>query len=129
MTAFLIDTHLLIWSLLRAPRLSRRAVALIEDPAHRLLFSAVSIVEIAIKYAQGRPDFPVDPGITRRTLLENDYHELPLTSLHGERVGTLPPVHKDPWDRLMIAQALAEGMPFVTADASLANYPGQVIVV
>ena len=129
MTTYLIDTHLLIWALLRSRQLSRRAAALIEDPSHRLLFSPVSIAEIAIKHAQGRADFPVEPRRSWQTLIANDFHELGLTSAHAALLGSLPPVHKDPFDRLMIAQALAEGVPFVTADAVLAGYPGQVMVV
>lgn len=125
----LIDTQLLIWAGEDVGRLSRAAVALLTDEDNQFLFSAIAIVEIAIKHAQGRRDFPFEPGRVRAALLANEFLELPLSSEHGVRLGQLPPIHKDPFDRLMIAQALAEGVPFVTADRLLAGYPGQVIIV
>ena len=126
---YLVDTNLLIWAAEGSPRLSKAATAILEHGGNRLWFSPLSIVEVAIKFARGRPDFRVDPMILHRTLLENRLEELVLTTAHAGRLLDLPPVHKDPFDRLMIAQALAEGVPFVTADAVLAAYPGQIIVV
>ena len=93
------------------------------------LFSPLSVAEVAIKRAKGSADFDVDPLWLRADLLENGYSELPLTSAHAARLIALPPIHKDPFDRLLVAQALVEGLPLVTADALLAEYPGQVIVV
>ena len=125
----LIDTQLLIWAGEDVGRLPCRAVTLLTDPAYQLLFSSLAIAEIAIKHGQGRSDFPFEPGRVRAALRANDYVELPLTSEHGVRLGQLPPIHRDPFDRLMIAQALVEGIPFVTADKVLAGYPGQVTLV
>ncbi len=129
MTASLFDTHVLLWAMADHARLSRRAMELVASEANVRWFSPVSIGEIAIKWQQGRPDFPYSPYRIRDDLLRAGLQELPLTALHACRLAGLPPIHKDPFDRLMVAQALAEGVPFVTADAVLANYPGQVIVV
>lgn len=93
------------------------------------LFSPLSIAEIAIKTARGRPGFSADAARVRAELLTDGLAELPLSSAHAARLADLPPVHKDPFDRLMVAQALAEGVPFVTADTVLAGYPGQIVVV
>ncbi|WP_174278712.1 type II toxin-antitoxin system VapC family toxin [Sphingomonas bacterium] len=129
MTAYLFDTHLLLWSAAGDPRLPRRAAALIASEAHVRLFSPVSIAEIAIKWQQRRPDFQFAPARMRAEMLEEGYVELPLTSLHATRIADLSRLHGDPFDRLLVAQALAEGVPFVTADAVLAGYPGQIMVV
>lgn len=125
----LVDTNLLIWMGEEPRRLSRRATAILGDPGRELLFSALSVAEVAIKYALGRPDFRIEPELFRQALLREEFGELPLTGVHASRLADLPPVHRDPFDRLMIAQALAEGVPFVTADPVLSGYPGQVIVV
>lgn len=125
----LFDTQILIWAADGSSRLSRDAIALLLDPNSQRLFSPLSVVEVAIKRAKGSVDFDVNPVWLRTDLLDNGYAELPLTSGHAARLFELPPIHKDPFDRLMIAQALAEGVPFVTADRLLAGYPGQVIIV
>lgn len=121
-TACLFDTHLLLWAAEASPRLPRRAAALMNDAATLRLFSPLSIAEVSIKHAQRRPDFDVEPGLLRQALLDSDYVELPLTAAHAALVGGLPRIHKDPFDRLLIAQATAEGVVFVTADARLAAY-------
>ncbi len=100
--------------------------SLIEDSSNDLLFSAASIWEIAIKDAFGRADFHCDPVLLRRGLLDNGYQELPVTSAHAVAVGRLPPIHKDPFDRMLVAQAVAEGITLLTADARLASYPGPI---
>ncbi len=74
----------------------------------------------------GRGDFRVEPRVLRRGLLDNGYTELPITSLHAVGIDALPPVHKDPFDRMLLAQALAEGVPLLTTDADLAQYGGPV---
>lgn len=129
---YLLDTHLLLWAaefstaIGRAGGLSAAAVSLIKDPANELIFSAVSIWEVAIKAGLGRPDFAVNPHVFRRGLLDNDYVELPITGAHAAAVMGLPGHHKDPFDRLLIAQATVEGITLLTADANLASYPGPV---
>lgn len=122
----LLDTQLLLWAAGRPERLSVRARKLLEDSRNELLFSAASLWEIAIKSSLGRDDFKVEPRLLRRALLDNGYVEIPVTSQHAVGIDTLPPRHKDPFDRLLLAQALSEGVVLVTADAQLAGYPGPV---
>ena len=130
---YLLDTHLLLWAaefstaIRRAGGLSAAAVALIKDPANELIFSAVSIWEVAIKAGLGHPDFAVNPHVLRRGLLDNGYTELPISSAHAAAVMELPDHHMDPFDRLLVAQATVEGITLLTADAKLAGYPGPVL--
>ena len=125
----LLDTQLLLWAAYTPGRLSPAARALIEDVGNELAFSPVSLWEVVIKRALGRPDFRADPRLLRRGLVENGYVELAVTSDHTLAVDTLPYLHKDPFDRLLVAQALAEGLSFVTADAQLSAYPGDIRLV
>lgn len=127
---YLVDTHLVLWAAYEPDRLSKAASALIADPAHTLLVSAASIWEVAIKTALGRRDFTVDAGILRRALAENSYQELPITSAHAATVATLPHLHNDPFDRILIAQARVEGVPLLTSDPMVANYgsPVQLVI-
>jgi PIN domain nuclease of toxin-antitoxin system len=90
------------------------------------MFSPVSIWEVAIKHDLRRPDFGLDPSLLRRMLLDNGYEELPVTSRHAVAVVGLPAIHKDPFDRLLIAQAAAEGVTLLTSDQTLARYPGPI---
>jgi len=125
----LIDTHLLLWAAATPERLSPRAVARLEAPENRLLFSAASLWEIAIKAALGRSDFTIDPRRLRQGLIDNGYEELPLTGAHTLALADLPAIHKDPFDRILIAQAKVEGLALLTADATLARYGAPVEVV
>ena len=125
----LLDTQILIWAADFSQRLSAAALALLNDPRDELLFSAVSIWEITIKNMLGRDDFRVDPRVLRRRLLDNGYTELPVTSQHAVTIDSLPPIHGDPFDRLLLAQAISEGIILLTADAQLARYPGPVRLV
>jgi PIN domain nuclease of toxin-antitoxin system len=99
---------------------------LIDDPANELIFSAASLWEIAIKRRLGRSDFRVDPRLLRRGLLDNGYLELPVTSEHAVAIDGLPPLHKDPFDRILVAQATVEGMALLTVDPTVARYRGPV---
>jgi PIN domain nuclease of toxin-antitoxin system len=121
----LLDTHVLLWA--AAGQLPKKARGVIEDKANRLFFSPASLWEIAIKRALKRGDFQVDVSLLYHGLLESGYEELPLTGRHVLFIETLPPIHKDPFDRALIAQALAEAMTFVTADGKLTAYPGTFI--
>ena len=125
----LLDTQLLLWAAGEPKRLSRKARALIQEPSHELLFSPASLWEIVIKRSLGRDDFRVDPDVLRRALIDNGYQELPISATHVLRVGTLEMRHKDPFDRLLIAQALAEGITLVTADVLLGRYEAPVRLV
>jgi PIN domain nuclease of toxin-antitoxin system len=91
-------------------------------PENTLFFSAASIWEIVIKRGLGREDFKVDPDRLKKMLVSHDYTELPITAEHALRVETLPLLHKDPFDRLLIAQARTEGMQLLTIDASILQY-------
>jgi PIN domain nuclease of toxin-antitoxin system len=123
---FLVDTHLLLWTAGQSGRLSASAMRLIADPNNEVLFSAASIWEVAIKRGLGRDDFQADPRLLRRGLLDNGYAELPIRSDHVVAIAGLPPIHKDPFDRLLVAQATVEGITLLTADSLVAQYPGPV---
>jgi PIN domain nuclease of toxin-antitoxin system len=99
---------------------------LLNNPDHDLLFSAASLWEVTIKRGLGRDDFRVDPRLLRRGLLDNGYGELAITSEHAIAVDLLPPIHKDPYDRMLLAQAMVEGIALLTSDPLLARYPGPV---
>ena len=122
----LLDTHLLLWAAGHPEKLSPVAIALLEDPANTLMFSAASLWEITIKRSLDRPDFQMDPHQLRRGLLENGYQELVITSQHALAVGHLPPIHKDPFDRLLVAQAQEEGICLLTADEQVAAYGSSI---
>lgn len=122
----LLDTHLLLWAAGEPERLSSRARRLINDAHNELLFSAASLWEVAIKRGLGREDFKVDPRLLRRGLLDNGYNELPIISDHVVAIDSLPPIHKDPFDRLLVAQATVEGITLLTLDPLVAQYPGPV---
>jgi PIN domain nuclease of toxin-antitoxin system len=99
---------------------------MLEDPQNELVFSVVSLWEIVIKRGLGRKDFQVDARMLRRGLLENGYRELEIKGEHAVAVDGLPPIHKDPFDRLLVAQSMAEGILLLTADPAVAQYPGPV---
>jgi PIN domain nuclease of toxin-antitoxin system len=122
----LLDTQLLLWAAGQPKRLSAAARKLLNDPRNELIFSAASLWEIAIKNTLGREDFHVEPRLLRRGLLDNGYTELPITSQHAVSIDGLPALHKDPFDRLLLAQALSEGITLLTSDAQLARYRGPV---
>jgi len=122
----LIDTHLLLWAAGKPEKLSRAARRLLDDPDVRLWFSAASLWEVAIKHSLGREDFRVEPVRLRRGLLDNGWRELVISSEHAVATLDLPPLHKDPFDRMLLAQARVEGLSLVTSDELLARYPGDV---
>jgi len=122
----LLDTHVLLWVAGRPDRLSAQATALIADAGNQPIFSAASLWEIAIKRGLGRSDFRVAPEVLRRGLLDNGYDELAITGTHAMAVGWLPAIHRDPFDRVLVAQAESEGILLLTADATVARYPGPI---
>ena len=123
---YLLDTQLLLWAAGDTGKLGPAARKLLSDPRNELLFSAASLWEVAIKATLGRADFQVDPRLLRRGLIDNGYTELPVASQHAVSIDTLPPLHKDPFDRLLLSQALTEGIALLTTDERLARYPGPV---
>ena len=125
----LLDTHILIWAASEPERLSRTAASVIEDVSNEIVFSAVSLWEIAIKTGRGRDDFQVDAGLFRRNLFDNGYTEIAVTGAHATALANLPPLHKDPFDRMLVAQAMIEGLTLVTADPAVAKYPGAIRLV
>ena len=125
----LVDTHLLLWSVGFSHRLSAEARAIIQDPTTTPTFSVVSVWEMSIKAANGLQDFDVDPRIVRSGLLDVGWTELPVVSEHAFAAGPLPPIHRDPFDRMLVAQAIVEGMVLLTRDNRLASYPGPVRLV
>ncbi|MBN4055259.1 type II toxin-antitoxin system VapC family toxin [bacterium AH-315-K03] len=122
----LLDTHLLLWAAGTPDRLSAEACNLIDDQSNELFFSAASIWEITIKSTLGRNDFQVNPRLLRRGLLDNGYSELPIVSEHAVAIDTLPHIHKDPFDRILVAQASVEGITLLTADSLVIQYPGPI---
>ena len=124
---YLLDTHVLLWA--AAGKLPEEALGLITDSANELYFSAASLWEIVIKNSLGRDDFKVDPTVLRRGLLDAGYHELSVAGAHVLAVADLPLLHKDPFDRILLAQAKAEGITLLTFDATLAEYAGPVLLI
>jgi PIN domain nuclease of toxin-antitoxin system len=122
----LLDTQVLLWAAGQPERLSAAARKLLDNPDNELLFSPASLWEVTIKNSLGRDDFKADARLLRRGLLDNGYTELPITSEHAVHVEGLPDLHKDPFDRMLLAQAIAEGITLVTSDAQLARYRGPV---
>ena len=124
--SLLLDTHVLLWAAGVPERLPAAARAMIEDPGTELIFSTASIWEVVIKNGLGRADFSVDPHLLRRGLLENGYTELAVAGVHVLAVDLLPPIHKDPFDRILIAQARIEGITLLTVDETVGRYPGPI---
>ena len=122
----LLDTHVLLWAAGMPDKLPGQVIDLIQDPNNHLLFSAANIWEITIKRGLDRSDFRVEPEVLRRGLIENGYDELGITSTHAIAVGHLPNIHKDPFDRMLVAQAGSEGLLLITVDEVVAKYPGPI---
>ncbi len=118
----MLDTHLLLWAASEPKRLSAKARALLLDPANHLVFSSASLWEISVKNGLERSDFNVDPRRLWRMLLVSGYRELPITSEHAVAVNELPNLHKDPFDRILVAQARVEGLMLLTVDKVVAKY-------
>ena len=118
----LLDTHILLWFLLDSPRLGKRAREILEKSGGRVFFSPVSILEVAIKHALKPEVMPCDPDGVLEDALGSGLRELPFTAVHARQVGGLPWLHRDPFDRMLLAQARAEGVLLVTCDEPLLRY-------
>ena len=118
----LLDTHVALWALMDDPRLGAKARGLIEDRENRIFVSAASLWEIAIKHASGRGGIPFSADQALRHFIEAGYELLDMRPSHAVVTGTLPPIHADPFDRMLVAQALTEPMRLLTHDRVLASY-------
>lgn len=125
----LLDTNILLWAVGSSRRMSAASRAVLEDPGNDVLFSAASIWEIAIKASSGRVDFPWQPKTVADAAMRIGFLELPITANVAAMVGTLPRYHRDPFDRLLVAQAIAEPARLYTSDAQLARYSDLVEVI
>jgi PIN domain nuclease of toxin-antitoxin system len=119
----LLDTHVLLWAL-AGKRLSREAKAAIQDPGNAVFVSAATLWELSIKASLGRIAMPDDLAAV---LADQDIEVLPITGAHALAVGDLPPLHRDPFDRMLVAQARTEKLVLVTRDADLARYDVEVM--
>ena len=122
----LLDTHLLLWAAGQPQKLSETALQWIENTDNILYFSPASFWEITIKNQLDRPDFVCDARLLKRNLLDNGYMELSINTEHSLYISLLPSLHKDPFDRMLIAQAILEGMVLLTADTLVAQYSGSI---
>jgi len=125
----LLDTHILLWAAGQPEKLSDATRVLLTTPENSLFFSAASIWEIVIKLGLGREDFKIDPYRLRKMLVVHGYAELPVTAEHALKVHLLPYLHKDPFDRLLLAQARVEGLLLLTSDAAVSQYQESVLTV
>lgn len=123
---YLLDTHVVLWAALEPDLLSEVGRRIIDDDMNGMMFSSAVIWEVGIKFSRGRADFAVDPRLLRRALLENGYSELTIDSDHAIAAVDLPPVHKDPFDRIQVAQARVEGLVLLTHDPVVARYGSPV---
>jgi len=123
---YLLDTHVLLWAASAPHKFTPTVRAMLEDPQNELVFSAASIWEIAIKNGLERPDFKVDMWHLRRCLQDNEYTEIPVTSAHAAFTQVLEKLHKDPFDRMLIAQACVDDLMLLTADRLVAQYSGPI---
>ena len=118
----LLDTHILLWALAEPRRLDRGTRATIESGDTEVLFSAASIWEIAIKSGLGRSDFAFDAAEIARAALETGFTEAAVRANAAALVAQLPSLHRDPFDRILVAQAIAEPATLYTADRQLVPY-------
>ena len=124
----LLDTHILLWAAGEPQKLPVKIRQLIEDEENTLFFSTASIWEIVMKNGLGRSDFQIEPRMFRSALMDNGYLEVPITSEHVLFVHDLPPLHKDPFDRILVAQSSIEGMALLTVDQAVIDYGGTVMI-
>ena len=125
----LLDTNILLWAVTSPGRLSGTTAERLVDGANKVFFSAVNILEIAIKFGLQRPDFTAEPEAIARQATDNGFVGLPVDIAAAQGVARLPLHHRDPFDRLLIAQALAGPMHFYTSDAALVVYSDLVHLV
>lgn len=125
----LLDTHIVLWAAGQPEKLSDSARTLLTTPENLLFFSVASLWEIVIKRGLGREDFKVNPRRLRKMLITHGYSEVDVSAEHVFAVEALPLLHRDPFDRLLLAQARTEGMLLLTVDASVSQYKDSVVTV
>jgi PIN domain nuclease of toxin-antitoxin system len=125
----LLDTHLLIWLVAASERLPSSVSEAVEEANNQLFFSAASIWELSIKQSTGRARLELPAELLHRHLLDNNFDEVPVTATHGLAICGLEQIHKDPFDRILIAQAMSEGMLLLTSDETIAKYKGPIRLV
>ena len=125
---FLLDTHILIWAAIAPHKISSELTSLLSDPSNYLYFSSASIWEISIKESMGKKDFKVSTKKLHEGLVENGYKEIKVSALHAMEVIKLPFIHRDPFDRILVATAIWENMPLLTNDCILSPYHSLVRV-
>jgi len=123
----LLDTHVLIWMAISPEKLSAKGRRRVQDKQNELFFSVVSLWEIGVKRGLKRPGFQLDPHVMRAELLIRGFIELPVSGEHALAVDQLPPLHGDPFDRLLLCQALVEGLTLLTNDDLVLQYPVAVM--
>ena len=125
----LLDTPILLLALIEPTKLGVKVTEMLEDLGNEVLFSVASVWEISIKAALGRADFGVEPDDLFAAALSSGFKELPVLSRAALRLATLPHLHRDPFDRLLVAQAMTEPAVLVTVDKQLSAYSELVMVV
>jgi PIN domain nuclease of toxin-antitoxin system len=125
----LLDTHIALWAITDHPSLSNRAREWIGHPRNTVWVSAASLWEIAIKHRLGRGDMPVSARQALDYFQRSGYRLLPIEPEHTLALETLPPHHQDPFDRLLVAQALTEPMRLITHDTHVARYSDTIVFV
>ena len=125
----LLDTHIALWAITDSPKLSPRARELILSPQNEIHVSAASVWEIAIKHGLGRENMPVSGAEAKRYFEEAGYTLLAISADHAAATETLPPIHADPFDRVLVAQAQTEPLKLVTHDATVARYGDGIVLV
>lgn len=126
---YLLDTQILLWASFSSSQLPASALELLQSKRGSLVFSVATVWEVSIKAALGRSNFKVEPEDLRTGLLAHGYAELPVSGKHAVAVRSLRPIHGDPFDRMLLAQAICEGMTLVTTDRMLAAYGEPVLKV
>ena len=123
----ILDTHVILWALADSRLLSTKARRIIADEGNECLYSPVSLVEISIKHRKHPKDMPLSAEEARAAFLAAGYRELPFSSAHAASVDELEPYHTDPFDRMLIAQAMAEGCSLISHDDAVAKYGDMVV--
>lgn len=127
----LLDTHIALWAITDSPRLSGKARDLIADPSNWVFVSSASLWEIAIKHRLARGtahDMPVSAAVALRHFRSSGYEIVDISYAHAVTTETLPPLHGDPFDRILIAQALTIPLRLLTADTKVASYSESIIL-